>query len=140
MTEPVFVDANVFLRFLTDDVPEQAAAARSLFERAAAGDVGLTTSAMVVAELVWVMESYYGLPREQVYQNAMAVVLMDGMALPEEGIVVEALAAYMDLRVDFVDAFNAGWMRAHGLSRIATFDAKHMRRLGGLVSVDPGTT
>jgi predicted nucleic-acid-binding protein len=134
----VFVDAKVFLRFLTDDVPEQAAAARSLLERAAQGDVGLTTSAMVVAELVWVMESYYGLPREQVYQNAMAVVLMDGMALPEEGIVVEALAAYMDLRVDFVDAFNAGWMRAHGLSQIATFGTKHMKRLGGLVSVDPG--
>jgi predicted nucleic acid-binding protein len=33
---PLFVDTNVFLRFLTDDVPEQAAAVEALFRRAAA--------------------------------------------------------------------------------------------------------
>lgn len=93
---------------------------------------------MVVAELVWVMESSYGLPRDQVYQNAMAVVLMDGMAIPEEETVTEALVAYRDLRVDFVDAFNAAWMRVHDIDRIATFDTKHMKRFGGLFAVDPG--
>ena len=73
----VFVDTNVFLRFFTNDLPEQAAAAEALFRRAAAGEIELVTNVMVIAELVWVLESYYRLPRPDAGERAMAVVLME---------------------------------------------------------------
>jgi predicted nucleic acid-binding protein len=73
---PLFVDANVFLRFLTNDVPDQAAIVEDLFHRAAAGELHLVTNATVLAELVWVLESFYGLPRPDVQERAMAVAPM----------------------------------------------------------------
>jgi len=127
-----FVDTNVFLRFFTNDVPEQAAAAEALFLRAAAGEIELVTNTMVLAELVWVLESYYRLPRADVEERVMAVALMEGLALPEADLITEALSSYVESNVDFIDAFNAAWMRQRGVKRVITFDAKHYSRLDGI--------
>jgi predicted nucleic acid-binding protein len=37
--------------------------------------------------------------------------------------------AYEASRVDFVDAYNACWMREHELHRVVTFDETHFARL-----------
>ena len=129
---PLFVDTNVFLRFFTNDVPEQAAAAETLFRQAGAGQIQLVTSVMVIAEIVWVLESHYHLPRPEVEERAMAVALMDGLVLPEIDLVTEALSFYGASNVDFIDAFNASWMRQHGIDRVATFDAKHFSQAEGI--------
>ena len=56
--ERVFADTNLFLRYLTDDVPEQADAVERLFRRAAAGEMALVTNGLVIAEIVWTLESF----------------------------------------------------------------------------------
>jgi len=129
---PFFVDTNVFLRYFTNDVPDQAAAVERLFLRAAAGDLQLVTNTMVLAELVWVLESYYRLSRPRVVEHVVAVASMDGLVMPESDIVVDALFAYADSNVDFVDAYNACWMKSRGLDHVATFDVKHYSRFEGL--------
>ena len=48
----VFVDTNVFLRFLTNDDPAKARRAERLFHDATSGRVLLTTSVLVIAEIV----------------------------------------------------------------------------------------
>jgi predicted nucleic acid-binding protein len=135
---PLFVDTNVFLRFLTNDVPEQAAAVEALFRRAAAGEVRLVTNTMVIAEIVWVLESYYHLSSAEVQERAMAVAHMDGLTLPELDIVTDALLAYAQSNVDFIDAYNLYWMRGRGLSRVATFDKAHYSRVEGIAIHTPG--
>lgn len=129
---PLFVDTNVFLRFFTNDVPEQAAAVEALFRRAAAGEVRLVTSSMVLAEIVWVLESYYHLARADVQERATAVALMDGLELPEVDLVTEALSSYVAANVDYIDAYNASWMARRGINRVLTFDSKHYSRLEGI--------
>ena len=133
----LFVDTNVFLRFFTDDIPEQAAAAEALFRRAATGAVRLVTNPMVFAEIVWVLESYYHLARPDVEERAMAVALMNGLELPEIDLVTEALSLYVAANVDFIDAYNASWMRQRGIKRVVTFDAKHYSRLEGIEILAP---
>jgi uncharacterized protein len=133
----VFVDTNVFLRFLTNDVPEQATAVEKLLRRAAAGDISLVTNSMVIAELVWVLESYYGLPRTSIQESAMAVAHMDGLTLPEIDLVTEALIAYGDANIDYIDAYNAVWMADRGLKQVLTFDKKHYARMEGLEVLVP---
>jgi predicted nucleic acid-binding protein len=130
--DPLFVDTNVFLRFLTNDVPDQASAVETLFTQAAAGEVKLVTNTLVVAEIVWVLESYYHLARAEVQERAMAVAHMDGLLLPELETVTDALMAFAESNVDFVDAYNACWMRQHGLYHVATFDKKHYSRFDGV--------
>jgi predicted nucleic acid-binding protein len=132
----VFVDTNVFLRYFTNDKPELASAAEVLFHKAAAGQIGLITNTMVLAEFVWVLESYYHLAPPEVQERAMAVALMQGLLLPEGDLVMEALSIYVDSNVDFVDAFNACWMKQRGVGHVLTLDTKHYSRLDG-VEVQP---
>jgi uncharacterized protein len=133
----VFVDTNVFLRFLTNDVPEQAESVESLLRQAAAGKIALATNAMVIAELVWVLESHYRLARREVQERAMAVVYIEGLLLPELEAVTDALVAYVEANVDFIDAYNASWMRQQGIRRVYTFDKNHYSRLEGLEVLTP---
>ena len=135
--DPLFVDTNVFLRFLTNDVPEQAAAVEALFRRAAAGEVRLVTNTLVLAEIVWVLESYYHLARTDVQERAMAVAHMDGLILPELETLTDALLAYGESNVDFIDAYNACWMTRRELTWVATFDTKHYSRFEGIAVHTP---
>ena len=66
MDGTVFVDTNVFLRFFVNDVAAQYEKARVLFEAAEAGKIKLETSELVIAEIVWVLESFYGFARKEV--------------------------------------------------------------------------
>lgn len=50
-------DTNALLRYLTDDVPEQAEAVQRPLERAASGRVPLQTTTLVRAETMWTLES-----------------------------------------------------------------------------------
>ncbi len=93
---------------------------------------------MVVAEIVWVLEWYYHLARPDVVERALAVVHMEGLSLPGCDIITEALLEYAESSVDFIDAYNAGWIRHRGLRRIATFDQKHYSRFEGLSVQMPG--
>jgi predicted nucleic acid-binding protein len=59
MTEPVFVDTNLFVRYITNDLPEQADAVERLIQRAGAGEIRLITNSLAICEIVWTMESFY---------------------------------------------------------------------------------
>ena len=54
----VFVDTNYFLRFLLNDVSDQHASARQLFEDGARGVRQLCTSLVVMFEVYWVLSSF----------------------------------------------------------------------------------
>lgn len=60
-SERIFVDTNIFLRYLTNDVPEKADAVEELLRRAGAGQVRLVTNSLVIAEIVWTLTSFYQL-------------------------------------------------------------------------------
>ena len=125
----LFVDTNVFLRYLTDDIPERASAAEALFKGAANGEVRLLTTSMVIAEVVWVLESFYHLGKTEVAERALAIVLMDGLTLDEVDLLTDALTVYETANIDFIDAYNACWMKQRRLSRVATFDENHFARV-----------
>jgi predicted nucleic acid-binding protein len=57
--EHTFVDTNLFLRYLTNDVSEQADAVEELLNKAAAREMILVTNSLVCAEMVWTLESFY---------------------------------------------------------------------------------
>ncbi|MGQ9683447.1 MAG: PIN domain-containing protein [Anaerolineae bacterium] len=137
MAEQLFVDTNVFLRFLTNDVPAQADAIERLLHRAASGDLALVTNLAVMAEIVWTLETYYGLARSDVKAKVLAVLNTPGLEVADSDLVLEAIANYAEKGVDLIDALNAAWMSARGLQAICTFDRKQFGRLGVTVHV-PG--
>ena len=76
-----FVDANVFLRFLTRDDPVKAERVKDLLERAERGEVALLTSESVIAELVFVLSSprLYNLGRDRIRALLTPILSLKGL-------------------------------------------------------------
>ncbi|RME82862.1 MAG: type II toxin-antitoxin system VapC family toxin [Caldilineae bacterium] len=136
--ETVFVDTNLFLRYLTNDVPEQADAVERLLRRAMAGEVHLLTNELVIAEIVWTLESFYKQSRKDIMDKVLAILNTPGLEVANGTVVLQAIVWYMEKNVDFIDAYNGAWILAQGLHAVYTFDRKHFPRLEGLRTFMPG--
>jgi predicted nucleic acid-binding protein len=136
--ERVFADTNIFLRYLTNDVPDQADAVEELLQRAAAGDLVLVTNALVVAEIVWTLEAFYHLSREEIQEKILAILGTQGVEVSEAEVILQATLWYQEKNVDFIDAFNAAWMLERDIDRVCSFDRKHFNRLEEVEVVVPG--
>jgi predicted nucleic-acid-binding protein len=137
-TERAFVDTNLFLRYLTNDVPAQADAVERLLHRASDGEIVLVINSLVVAEIVWTLESYYGLTRDSVKDKILAILNTPGIETAEEDLLLQAIFWYADKNIDFIDACNAAWVLAQGLETTYTFDRKHFSRIEGIRVQVPG--
>ncbi len=120
------MDANVLLRFLTDEPPELAARAAKLLEGAQRGELSLKVHSVVVAEMVWVLQSFYGYSKQEI--SGVLVPLLVDYGLKVEGLrtVTDALESMAEKNVDFVDALLAQTARSRG-EGVASFDADFRR-------------
>jgi predicted nucleic-acid-binding protein len=97
----VFVDTNVFLRFLTADDPGKAEKARRLFASAVSGELVVETSLLVIAEIVWTLESFYGLTHDEVAEQVTTILATPNLECPGKELLFEALLGYTERNVDF---------------------------------------
>lgn len=132
-----FVDTNVFLRFLVNDDPEKAADCETLFKKAVAGEEVLFTTDMVIAEIVWVLESYYELARSEVRDRVEKILNTQNLNCPNKDLILNSLAAYEEKNIDFIDAYNAFILKKNGISELYSYDA-HYDRLKWLTRIEPG--
>ncbi|MEJ5378530.1 MAG: PIN domain-containing protein [bacterium] len=136
--ERVFMDTNLFLRFLTNDIPAKADAVEELLRRAGSGQVLLVTNGLVIAEIVWTLEGYYGLTRESVREKILAILNTPGLEIQDAQEILQATIWHHEKNVDFIDAYNVAWMTSRGILKIATFDKKHFDRFPDIQATIPG--
>lgn len=132
-----YVDTNVLLRFLTGDPPDLAAQARALMEAVDRGEVTLVVDELVVAEMVWVLQSFYGHPAKAIARVLQELLSHEGLQVEDKPGLLTALSYFADRNVDFTDALLAVHMARQGVHDIFSFD-RHFARLPGLVSHTPG--
>ena len=135
--EVYFVDTNLFMRYLTNDVPVQADAVESLLQRAAKGKVNLITTGMVIAEIVWTLESFYELEKKKIQEMVLGILNTDGLEVIDSDLILQAIVPYADKNVDYIDAFNAAWMVKNDVDKIYTFDQKHFDRFEKIIAEAP---
>jgi uncharacterized protein len=132
-----FVDTNVFLRFLTNDDPAKAKRAGMLFKDAVAGKTQLRTSLLVIAEIVWTLESFYGLEKKDIAEKVSMILNTPNLSCHETRSIRLALDLYVDQNIDFIDAYHAFYMKNEQLSEIVTYDRKHFGRVNWLQISEP---
>ncbi|GAB6875316.1 PIN domain-containing protein [Thermaerobacter litoralis] len=128
MGERAYVDANVLLRVLTNDPPEMVEQARKLLGRVSRGEVTLVLDPLVIAEMVWVLSSYYKVPRRQLGTTLLEMCETEGFEVKEKGVVVQALRNYVQTSVDFIDAYLAARCNAEACP-VYSFDRDHFAKL-----------
>jgi predicted nucleic-acid-binding protein len=136
--ETCFADTNLFLRFLTNDIPAQANKVEALLRRAGKGETRLITTSMVIAEIVWTLESYYQVPKSEIQDKVLAILNTPGLEVDGADLLLQAAVWYAEKNTDFIDAFNAAWMLKHGVENALTFDQKHFNRFEGITALQPG--
>lgn len=129
------LDANVVLRFLTQDHPAQAKAATGLFERAKKKQVILELDAVIIAEVIYNLEGYYQRNREDIANTLLQLVTSQGIEVEPHITVVNALLRYKNHPVDFPDAWLAS-LAAQRKLQPASFD-KDLDRLSGVRRYEP---
>jgi len=134
----IFLDANVILRYLTADVPEKAERCLALFQRADRGEVELTTSEAIIAEVVYVPSSkhLYHLDRGRIREILLPVVHLRGLKAPSRSLLHQALETYATHSVDFEDALAVAHMRSQGMSEIVSY-GQHSDRIEGVRRIEP---
>ena len=131
-----FVDTNVFLRLMVNDDPVKADACESLFRKAIAGDETLATSDMVIAEIIWVLESYYHLEKSAIQASVEKILNTNNLHCPNREIIIHALSIYVEKNIDYIDAYNAFLLKIHEVREIYSYD-KHFDRLDWLKRIEP---
>jgi len=136
--EYAFLDANVILRYLLRDDEIKAQRCLELLEKAERREITLRTTDLVIAELVWVLESpvTYNLPRERIRELLLPIILLRGLKLPGKKLYRQIFDLYVDQGIDFIDAYDAVHMEKRGLTRIYSYDSD-FDRIADISRVEP---
>lgn len=132
-----FVDTNLFIRYLTNDDPAKAERVELLLKEAASGKVRLVTTEIVIAEIVWVLESSYGLKSSAVAPLIRAILATSGLEVINASLVAIALDYYETKNIDFIDGYIAAVMEKQGITELYSFDRKHISRIKTISRKEP---
>ena len=131
------IDTNLLVRYLTDDDPQKAKAVDTLLNRANKGELKILIPSVVVAELVWVLESFYKLAAAEITELVESILNTPGVDIQDKWIIKAALKIYRSKEIDLVDAWIIEFAKAKGAKRIYTFDKKHFKDLREIEIISP---
>lgn len=136
-----FIDANVFVRYLTQDDMAKAEAARTLFDRLRGEVEEATTCEAAIAEIVFILGSrkLFNLSPAEVREKLTPLLLLPGLRLARCDVYLMALDLIVETpSLDFADALCAAHMERLAITDIYSYD-EDFDRIGGVRRIIPGT-
>ena len=120
------LDTNVLLRYFLRDDPAQAARAGRELGR----DERFLIDGIVLCELVWVLETGYGLSRAEIGAALETVLATAQFEIDGKDLVLAALGDFRASSADFSDCLIGRRNRAAGAAQTVSFD-RSLKGLGG---------
>jgi len=127
-----FVDSNVLVRHLTGDPPDRAKRATAFLRDADE----LILVDLVVAEVVYVLESVYRVDRSRVAELVRAILGFHAVVAPDTLLLLRALEIYETYRLHFAESYLAACAEASGVNVVASFD-RAIDRVGTVRRFEP---
>lgn len=116
------LDTNVLARYLVEDDPEQCRRATALVDRALAEGDRLFVPQIVLCELVWVLDSAYGYPRQEIVSVLRDLLRTRQLVIEDLDSTRKALDRYAAKGRDLADFLIVERCRRAGCERVASFD------------------
>jgi predicted nucleic-acid-binding protein len=114
------IETNLIVRYLVQDHEKHAKAAGKLFDACDRGDVVIAVLPAVLAECVFVLESFYEHPRGDIASVLGRLISSPGVEI-DAAIHLDALDRYRKTKVHFVDCLIAATAATENLP-VASFD------------------
>jgi predicted nucleic acid-binding protein len=127
-----FLDTNVLVRHLTGDPPEMAARAT----KALAGGELLLLADLVLAECIYVLESFYEVERVPIAEMMRAAIALRSIEVVDEAMLLRALEVYEVERLDFADAYLVAAAETTGVGAVMSFD-RGIDRVATVSRIEP---
>jgi predicted nucleic-acid-binding protein len=120
VSERRLVDTNLIVRFLVQDHEKHAKAAGKLFDTCDRGGVVVVVLPAVLAEFVFVLESFYEHPRGDIASALGRLISSPGVEI-DTAIHLDALERYRKTKFHFVNCVIAATAATEDLT-VAPFD------------------
>jgi uncharacterized protein len=133
---PPRVDANIVLRYLTDEPAEQAERVACLFTSINAGSTEILLEDIVLAEVVWTLASFYQMTRREIAAALLRLLAEDGIHTRDKNSLQSALVLFSEKNIDFADALLAARALSAGEAEIYSFD-RDFDRIPGIRRREP---
>ncbi len=134
--DPAFVDANIFIYYLTGIDDDKAERSLNLLGRIQRRDAETVTSELVVAEVVWLLQRRTDFTREEIRDRVLPVLQFPGLRIPNKAMWPRVFEIYCEDRVQLTDAHAAAVMEQSGITRIYSFDTD-FDRIEGIERLEP---
>jgi predicted nucleic-acid-binding protein len=121
VSERRLVDTNLIVRYLVQDHEKHAKAAGRVFDACDRGEVVIVVLPAVLAECVFVLESFYKHPRGDIASALGRLISSPGVEISGATIHLEALDRYRKTKVHFADCMVAATAAAEN-KPVASFD------------------
>lgn len=116
------IDTNVLIRFLIKDDNEQAEIVYRLFKKAESTKEMLFVPIAVVLETVWVLETVYNIPRQEILDSINELLLMPILAFEAQSAIINFVSSAKETKIDLSDILIAHSALFAGCECILTFD------------------
>lgn len=127
-----FLDTNVLIRHLTGDPPEQARRATAFLAQADE----LLLADLIVAEAVFVLESFYGVRRDRVAELVRSVIAFPAIVVVDAALLLRAIELYEVDRLDFAEAYLVASAETTGVGAVASFD-RSIDKIASVQRIEP---
>ena len=117
----LIADTNIFLRFLTNDIPEQAARVEKRFREAEKTTLQFIVFQITLVEVLFQLEHWYRLKKAEAADKMIRLFSPDWFEIDNKDAVFEALNIYKNKNIDFVDVLVYAIAKKQKL-RIFCFD------------------
>ena len=91
---------------------------------------------LVIAETIYVLESFYKAPREQIAQAMRSLLALGSIITVDPALLLRAIEVYEIDRLDFAEAYLVACAETTGVYEVASFD-KSIDRIQTIRRVDP---
>jgi predicted nucleic-acid-binding protein len=125
------IDANVIIRYLTQDHAILSPKADAIIEGVEDGCLCVFCDPIILGEVVWVLSSHYQLDRAEVIDALEPIVNLDGFVIPDKERYVRALGLFASRVPHFGDACACAAALEECKGRLLSFD-KSLSRVDGV--------
>ncbi len=131
-----FLDTNVLLRHLLQDVPDQSRAVTEYLAPMAEGITHARIADTVVFETVFTLERTYKISKAEIRDAVDPMLQMPGIDLPGKRRFRQVFDYYVDLNISFADAYHVVMMQQLGIDEIVSFD-RGLDRVPSVTRIEP---
>ena len=101
--QKVFLDTNIFIRFLTRDEEKKFKECLKLFEKIKEGKIKPYTSNIVILEVIFVLIRLYNFPKDKVVSALKSLLQMRNLVLIEKTDTRKTLSKFKKLKIKYSD-------------------------------------